>query len=106
MFCSGRIAGQFILNRSVIPSNKVSTTLFIHGQYCDQNVLFLLSFKLSQAAASIDNRVPTPGSVAELSSQQALPDMSGTEVKSEVKDEEDDSSSGKKQTSVKMEVCT
>uniref|UniRef100_A0A4W6BUD5 histone acetyltransferase n=1 Tax=Lates calcarifer TaxID=8187 RepID=A0A4W6BUD5_LATCA len=62
------------------------------------------STPLSQAAASIDNRVPTPGSVAELSSQQALPDMSGTEVKSEVKDEEDDSSSGKKQTSVKMEV--
>lgn len=61
--------------------------------------------KMSQAAASIDNRVPTPGSVAEMSSQQALPDMSSTEVKPEVKDEEDDSSSGKKQTDIKMEVC-
>uniref|UniRef100_A0A7N8WIJ3 histone acetyltransferase n=1 Tax=Mastacembelus armatus TaxID=205130 RepID=A0A7N8WIJ3_9TELE len=63
------------------------------------------STPLSQAAASIDNRVPTPGSVAELSSQQALPDTSGTEVKTEVKDEEDDSNSGKIQTDIKMEVC-
>ncbi|XP_070837819.1 CREB binding protein b isoform X4 [Chaetodon trifascialis] len=61
------------------------------------------STPLSQAAASIDNRVPTPASVAELSSQQALPDMSGNEAKPEVKDEEDDSNSGKKQTDVKME---
>uniref|UniRef100_A0A7N8XP71 histone acetyltransferase n=1 Tax=Mastacembelus armatus TaxID=205130 RepID=A0A7N8XP71_9TELE len=45
------------------------------------------STPLSQAAASIDNRVPTPGSVAELSSQQALPDTSGTEVKTEQDDE-------------------
>uniref|UniRef100_A0A672HTJ7 histone acetyltransferase n=1 Tax=Salarias fasciatus TaxID=181472 RepID=A0A672HTJ7_SALFA len=59
---------------------------------------------LSQAAASIDNRVPTPGSVAELSSQQAMPEMSGTEVKPEVKDEDDDSNSGKKQSDIKMEV--
>ncbi|XP_013769098.1 CREB binding protein b [Pundamilia nyererei] len=56
-----------------------------------------------QTAPSIDNRVPTPGSVAELSSQQALPDMSSTEAKSEVKDEEDDSSSLKTQNDVKME---
>lgn len=49
--------------------------------------------------------MPTPGSVAELSSQQALPDMSSTEAKSEVKDEEDDSSSLKTQNDVKMEVC-
>uniref|UniRef100_A0A3Q3Q8H8 histone acetyltransferase n=1 Tax=Monopterus albus TaxID=43700 RepID=A0A3Q3Q8H8_MONAL len=61
------------------------------------------STPLSQAAASIDNRVPTPGSVAELSSQQALPDSSGTEAKTEVKDEEEDSNSGKKQIDVKME---
>lgn len=60
---------------------------------------------MSQAAAGIDNRVPTPGSVAELSSQQALPDMSGTEVKSEVKNEDEDSNSGKKQSDLKMEVC-
>lgn len=58
---------------------------------------------MSQAAASIDNRVPTPGSVAEMSSQQALPDMNSTEVKTEVKDEDDDSNSGKKQP-IKMEV--
>uniref|UniRef100_A0A3Q3B571 histone acetyltransferase n=1 Tax=Kryptolebias marmoratus TaxID=37003 RepID=A0A3Q3B571_KRYMA len=37
--------------------------------------------------SGIDNRVPTPGSVAELSSQQALPDMSGIEIKSEQDDE-------------------
>lgn len=43
--------------------------------------------------------------MAELSSQQALPDMSGTEVKSEVKNEDDDSYSGKKQNDIKMEVC-
>uniref|UniRef100_A0A672HVH6 histone acetyltransferase n=1 Tax=Salarias fasciatus TaxID=181472 RepID=A0A672HVH6_SALFA len=65
----------------------------------------LLSLKLSQAAASIDNRVPTPGSVAELSSQQAMPEMSGTEVKPEVKDEDDDSNSGKKQSDIKMEAA-
>ena len=65
-----------------------------------------LFLKLSQAAASIDNRVPTPASVAEQSSQQALPDISGTEAKPEVKDEEDGSNSGKKQTDVKMEVCS
>ncbi|XP_029015864.1 CREB binding protein b isoform X2 [Betta splendens] len=60
------------------------------------------STPMSQAAASIDNRVPTPGSVAEMSSQQTLPDMSSTEVKTEVKDEDDDSNSGKKQP-IKME---
>ncbi|KAF3846355.1 hypothetical protein F7725_003433 [Dissostichus mawsoni] len=54
-------------------------------------------------AASIDNRVPTPASVAELSSQQALPDMNSTEAKPEVKDEEEDSGSGKKQQDIKME---
>ncbi|KAM4598373.1 CREB binding protein b [Polymixia lowei] len=58
---------------------------------------------LSQAAASIDNRVPTPGSVADASSQQALPDMSSSEAKPEVKDEDEDSGSGKKQTDLKME---
>lgn len=68
--------------------------------------LFLLLSKLSQAAASIDNRVPTPASVAELSSQQALPDMSSTEAKPQVKEEEDDGDFGKKQTDVKMEVCS
>ncbi|KAM6904880.1 CREB binding protein b isoform 2-T2 [Xenentodon cancila] len=61
------------------------------------------STPLSQAAASVDNRVPTPGSVAELTSQQALPDMSSTEVVSEVKDEDDDNKSGKKQINVKIE---
>ncbi|XP_047215364.1 CREB-binding protein-like [Girardinichthys multiradiatus] len=64
------------------------------------------STPLSQAEAGIDNKVPTPGSVAELSSQQALPDMSSSELKSEVKEkveEEEDSKSGKKQDDVKME---
>ncbi len=32
--------------------------------------------------------------------------MSGTEAKPEVKDEDDDSNSGTKQTDVKMEVCS
>ncbi|XP_068192840.1 CREB binding protein b isoform X2 [Antennarius striatus] len=61
------------------------------------------STPLSQAAASIDNRVPTPASVAELSSQQAPPDMSGTEIKPEVKDEEEDTPCGKRQVDVKIE---
>ncbi|XP_029914893.1 CREB binding protein b isoform X4 [Myripristis murdjan] len=61
------------------------------------------STPMSQAAASIDNRVPTPGSVAEVSSQQALPDMNGSEAKPDLKDEEEDSSSAKKQTDLKME---
>lgn len=50
--------------------------------------------------------MPTPASVAELSSQQTLPDMSGTEAKSEVKEEEEDGKSVKKQMDVKMEVCS
>nr|XP_015801081.2 CREB binding protein b isoform X2 [Nothobranchius furzeri] len=54
---------------------------------------------LSQVAAGMDTRVPTPGSVAELSSQQTLPDMSV--VKSEVKNEDDDGI--KKQNEIKME---
>lgn len=53
--------------------------------------------------------MPTPASVAELSSQQALPDTGSAEAKLEVKDEEDDddddNKSGKKQPDVKMEVC-
>ncbi|XP_061605507.1 CREB binding protein b isoform X3 [Phyllopteryx taeniolatus] len=61
------------------------------------------STPMSQAAASIDNRVPTPASVAEVSSQQNLPDMSATDVKSDVKDEDDDSNSGNKQTGIKVE---
>nr|XP_057905325.1 CREB binding protein b isoform X2 [Doryrhamphus excisus] len=63
------------------------------------------STPMSQAAASIDNRVPTPASVAELNSQQTLPDMTASDVKvkSEVKDEDDDSNSGNKTTSIKEE---
>lgn len=57
---------------------------------------------MSQAATSIDNRVPTPASVAELSAQQALPDMNNTEAKPHIKEEDEDF--GKKQTDVKMEV--
>ncbi|KAJ7989327.1 hypothetical protein DPEC_G00303390 [Dallia pectoralis] len=64
----------------------------------------LPSTPLSQAAASVDNRVPTPGSVAEVHSQQALPDTTQTEPKVELKDEDDDCGSGKKQPSdFKME---
>uniref|UniRef100_H3CNJ7 histone acetyltransferase n=1 Tax=Tetraodon nigroviridis TaxID=99883 RepID=H3CNJ7_TETNG len=60
------------------------------------------STPLSQAAASIDNRVPTPASVAELNSQQALPDMSSTEANPQVKKEEENSV-GKKQVDIEME---
>lgn len=60
--------------------------------------------QMSQAAASIDNRVPTPASVAEVNSQQNLPDMTTTDLKSEVKDEDDDSTSGNKYTGIKVEV--
>lgn len=70
--------------------------------HCNQNDSS--SLQLSQAAASVDNRVPTPASVAELSSQQALPDMSSTEVKPHVKDEEEDSNFEKKHMEIKMEV--
>lgn len=65
--------------------------------------LLFFPLQLSQSATSIDNRVPTPASVAELSTQQALPDMSSTEAKPHIK-EEDDDNFGKKQTEVKMEV--
>ncbi|XP_028310158.1 CREB binding protein b isoform X2 [Gouania willdenowi] len=61
------------------------------------------STPLSQAAASIDNRVPTPASVAELGSQKALPEMPGSQTKADVKEEDDDSCSGKKQFSIKKE---
>lgn len=48
--------------------------------------------------------MPTPASVAELSSQQALPDMSSTESNFQVKKEEEDNTVGKKQVDIKMEV--
>ncbi|KAM9392722.1 LOW QUALITY PROTEIN: CREB binding protein b [Pholidichthys leucotaenia] len=53
--------------------------------------------------ASVDNRMPTPGSVAEQSSQQALPDMNATEAKPQIEDEEDDSNCVNKQNAVEME---
>nr|XP_046272094.1 CREB binding protein b isoform X2 [Scatophagus argus] len=79
------------------PANQMQQPTSVQAQHP--------STPLSQAAASIDNRVPTPASVAELSSQQALPDMNGTEAKPEVKDDDDDddSNSGKKQMDIKME---
>ncbi len=56
-------------------------------------------------AASIDNRVPTPASVAETHSQQALPpDYPAAEPKTEYQDDEQDCGSGKKQPDIKMEV--
>lgn len=49
--------------------------------------------------------MPTPGSVAEVHSQQAPPDMAQTEHKAELEDEDDDCGSGKRQPSdFKMEV--
>lgn len=44
-------------------------------------------FQLSQAAASVDNRVPTPASVASTDNQSA-PDHPVVEVKQEIKTEE------------------
>lgn len=46
----------------------------------------MISSQLSQAAASIDNRVPTPSSVtsAETSAQQPGPDVPLLEMKTEV----------------------
>ncbi|XP_051570050.1 CREB-binding protein-like isoform X2 [Myxocyprinus asiaticus] len=61
------------------------------------------STPLSQMAASIDNRVPTPASVAETHPQQALPDYTGAEPKSEHQEDEQEFESGKKQPNVKME---
>lgn len=65
-----------------------------------------LFLKLSQAAASEDNRAPTPSSVAEQSSQQALPDMCSTDSQPEVKAEEDEVTAEKKDDCVKTEVNT
>ncbi|KAG5832615.1 hypothetical protein ANANG_G00292980 [Anguilla anguilla] len=48
---------------------------------------------LSQAAASIDNRVPTPASVAEVHSQQALPDL--PDAKPDPRGDDHDFHSGK-----------
>ncbi|XP_073721148.1 histone lysine acetyltransferase CREBBP-like isoform X2 [Misgurnus anguillicaudatus] len=61
------------------------------------------STPLSQMAASVDNRVPTPASVAESHSQQALPDYPAAEPKSEHQEEQQEFESGKKQIEVKTE---
>ncbi|KAL0196696.1 hypothetical protein M9458_005236, partial [Cirrhinus mrigala] len=62
------------------------------------------STPLSQMAASVDNRVPTPASVAETHSQQALPpDYPAAELKTEHQEDEQDFESGKKRIDVKME---
>ncbi|KAJ8398757.1 hypothetical protein AAFF_G00419540 [Aldrovandia affinis] len=50
---------------------------------------------LSQAAGSIDNRVPTPASVAEVHSQQALPDLPAPDTKPDLRGDEQDFKSGK-----------
>uniref|UniRef100_A0A8C1CNQ9 histone acetyltransferase n=1 Tax=Cyprinus carpio carpio TaxID=630221 RepID=A0A8C1CNQ9_CYPCA len=62
------------------------------------------STPLSQMAASVDNRVPTPASVKETHSQQALPpDYPAAELKTEHQEDEQDFESGKKQPDLKME---
>ena len=50
----------------------------------------MVSLQLSQAAASIENRVPTPSSVAsaETNSQQPGPELPMLEMKAEVKTED------------------
>ena len=67
------------------------------------NVSPCVSLQLSQAAASVDNHVPTPGSVADTSSQQALPDMGTVETRAEPR-EDGTGGSGKKQMDIKSEV--
>uniref|UniRef100_A0A673N7W7 histone acetyltransferase n=1 Tax=Sinocyclocheilus rhinocerous TaxID=307959 RepID=A0A673N7W7_9TELE len=63
------------------------------------------STPLSQMASSVDNRVPTPASVTETHSQQALPpDYPAAELKTEHQEDEQDFESGKKQPDLKMEV--
>ncbi|XP_009977030.1 PREDICTED: CREB-binding protein [Tauraco erythrolophus] len=61
---------------------------------------------LSQAAASIDNRVPTPASVAsaDTNSQQLGPDAPMLEIKSEVKTEETEPETSETQVEAKTEV--
>uniref|UniRef100_A0A8C5JQ89 histone acetyltransferase n=1 Tax=Junco hyemalis TaxID=40217 RepID=A0A8C5JQ89_JUNHY len=61
---------------------------------------------LSQAAASIDNRVPTPASVAsaDTNSQQLGPDAPMLESKSEVKTEETEPETSETQVEAKTEV--
>lgn len=51
--------------------------------------------------ASVDNRVPTPASVAESHSQQALPDYPAAEPKTEHQDDQQDF---EKRPDIKMEV--
>ncbi|KAG9340446.1 hypothetical protein JZ751_021559 [Albula glossodonta] len=58
---------------------------------------------LSQAAASIDNRVPTPASVAEVHSQQALPDLPAPESKPDLRGDDQDFQSGKSLADPKTE---
>jgi len=71
---------------------------------CLSFVLFLQ--QLSQAAASIDNRVPTPASVAsaDTNSQQLGPDAPMLESKSEVKTEETEPETSETQVEAKTEV--
>ncbi|TRY97269.1 hypothetical protein DNTS_020570 [Danionella cerebrum] len=61
------------------------------------------STPLSQMAPSVDNRVPTPASVAETHSQQALPEYPAAEPKQEPQEEEQELESGKKRLDIKME---
>ncbi|XP_037113002.1 CREB binding protein b isoform X1 [Syngnathus acus] len=59
---------------------------------------------MSQAAASANSRAPTPASVAEVDSQQNLPDVTAnSEAKDDDEDDEDDSHSGGKPTGIKVE---
>ena len=51
----------------------------------------------------MDNHAPTPGSVADASSQQALPDMVTAETRAEPR-EDGSGGSGKKQMDIKSEV--
>ncbi|XP_056608179.1 CREB-binding protein-like isoform X1 [Triplophysa dalaica] len=58
------------------------------------------STPLSQMVASVDNRVPTPASVAESHSQQALPDYPAAEPKTEHQEDQQDF---EKRLDIKME---
>lgn len=58
--------------------------------------MILVSPQLSQTAASIDNRVPTPSSVAsaETNSQQPGPEVPLLEMKAEIKTEDTEPDAG------------
>lgn len=71
-----------------------------------QRTMIMISLQLSQAAASIDNRVPTPSSVtsAETGSQQPGPEVPMLEMKTEVQTDDAEPDPGESKGEPRSEV--